>query len=167
MRLITRLMLTAGCALLLNACSPQFDWREVRGNDAPFSILMPGKPASMSKPVVLAGLPLTMQMTAAEAGGISFAIGTLKLDDAGQAGKVSEAMKQGMLRNIQAAATTDSHIPGDVLQIHGRLGNGEPVLMAARFVIQGERIYQIIALGPEKKLNQDLIDTFMRSFRTN
>ena len=68
-------------ALTLAACSPKFDWREVRGSEAPFSILLPAKPASISRELKLDGVLLKMQMTAADVDGISFAVGSGKVED--------------------------------------------------------------------------------------
>jgi hypothetical protein len=39
--------------------------------------------------------------------------------------------------------------------------------MAARFIIRGPQVYQVIAIGPAKKLKQDVIDTYMSSFKTD
>jgi hypothetical protein len=122
---------------MLLACSPQFDWREVRGSDAPFRVLMPAKPASFSR-VQLAGLTLNMQMTAADAAGVNFAVGSVRLDDPGKAGVVAEAMKDGMLKNMQGQVTQAASSPDGIVEMQGNYG-GEVVTMAARFIIRGPR----------------------------
>ena len=70
------------CFFLLSACSPKFDWREIRMNDAPISLLMPGKPASHARDVDLNGIKVKMQMTAVDVNQISFALAYAKLDQA-------------------------------------------------------------------------------------
>lgn len=156
------------CAVLLCvACSPKFDWREVRGTEAAYSILMPGKPASFSKEMQLAGITLKMTMTATEAGGVNFAVGSAKLGDPGQAGVVIEAMKTGMIHNIQGQVTSTNTAGNDSIEVHGKLQNGTPVLMVGRFLIRGNWVYQVVAIGTEKALTREVIDTYMTSLKTN
>ncbi|MFZ6731223.1 hypothetical protein ACO0LG_04795 [Undibacterium sp. Ji42W] len=152
--------------LLLNACSPKFDWRDARGNNAPFSILMPGKPLSDTKDLQLEGIKVKMDMLAGEVGGISFAVGSSKAEDAGKAGQIMEAMKKGMIRNIQGTPETTKST-GDMLEVRGKLRNGQPVMMVARFLTRGPWAYQIIMLGQEKDMKQDVIDTYMTSFKSS
>lgn len=165
--MLTKKLLSTTAILMLLACSPQFDWREVRGNDAPFRVLMPAKPASFSRDMQLAGLTLNMQMTAADAAGVNFAVGSVRLDDLGKAGVVAEAMKDGMLKNIHGQVTQVASSPDGIVEMQGKLPDGEVVTMAARFIIRGPRVYQVIAIGPAKKLKQDVIDTYMSSFKTD
>lgn len=165
--MLTKKILSTGAVLMLLACSPKFDWREVSGSDAPFRVLMPAKPASFSRDMQLAGLKLNMQMTAADAAGVNFAVGSVRLDDPGKAGIVAEAMKEGMLKNVQGQVTKTAKGPDGIVEIQGKLPDGEAVTMVARFIIKGSRVYQVIAIGPAKKLNQDVIDTYMSSFKTD
>lgn len=164
--MLTKKILSTAAILMLLACSPQFDWREVRGSNAPFRVLMPAKPASFSREVQLAGLKLNMQMTAADAAGVNFAVGSVRLDEPGKAGIVAEAMKDGMLKNVQGQITKTADSPDGVVEVQGKLPGGEAVTMAARFIIKGSRVYQVIVIGPARQLKQDIIDTYMSSFST-
>lgn len=164
--MLTKKILSTAAILMLLACSPQFDWREVRGSNAPFRVLMPAKPASFSREVQLAGLKLNMQMTAADAAGVNFAVGSVRLDEPGKAGIVAEAMKDGMLKNVQGQITKTADSPVGVVEVQGKLPGGEAVTMAARFIIKGPRVYQVIVIGPARQLKQDIIDTYMSSFST-
>ena len=161
-----RCLLLASLILLI-ACSPKFDWRDARGSNAPFSILMPGKPMSDSKDMQLEGLAIKMDMLAGEAGGISFAVGSTKVEDPGKSGLVMEAMKKGMLMNIQGTPEATTSIGADMLEVRGKLRNGQPIMMLARFLIRGPWVYQIIMLGQEKDMKQEVIDTYMTSFKSN
>ncbi|MBC3916825.1 hypothetical protein H8L32_05000 [Undibacterium sp. CY18W] len=163
--LIKSIILSA--AIGLAACSPQFDWRETRSNDAPFSILMPGKAVSDTKNMQLEGIDVKMTMLAGEAGGVSFAVGSTKAVDAGNAGLIMEAMKKGMIRNVQGNADNTRITPGGDVEVRGKLRNDVPVLMVGRFLIRGPWVYQIVILGPEKTVSRDVIDTFMTSFKAN
>jgi hypothetical protein len=164
--MLTKKILSTAAILMLLACSPQFDWREVRGNDAPFRVLMPAKPASFSRDMQLAGLTLNMQMTAADAAGVNFAVGSVRLDDPGKAGVVAEAMKDGMLKNIQGRSRKRPAAPTVSLKCREitrwRSSHYGRPLHHTRTTV-----YQVIAIGPAKKLKQDVIDTYMSSFKTD
>ena len=160
-------LLVLASICLATACSPKFDWRDARSSVAPFSILMPGKPASDSKDMQLEGQHLKMHMLASEVGGISFAVGSTKLDDASKTGLVMEAMKKGMTKNVQGTPENTKTTASGEIEVHGKLGNGSPIMMVARFLVRGPWVYQVVIIGPEKDLKQDVIDTYMTSFKAN
>ena len=56
----------------LCACTPKFDWREVRNEDNFFQVLMPGKVANANREINLNGVKTTMYMTAADVQNIRF-----------------------------------------------------------------------------------------------
>lgn len=168
--MLTKKALLMSSMFVLMACSPKFDWREIRGTDAPYTVLMPGKPASASKDMQLQGVALHMNMTASEVAGINFAVGSAKLSNPGDAGIVIEAMKKGMINNIQGSLNTNTGQGGNAgndIEVRGQLKNGDAVIMAARFITKGPWVYQAVILGPEKAVTRDVIDTFMTSFKTN
>ena len=167
-RFLIAVCLTAclGC-LLLSACSPPFNWREYHGDSAPYTVLMPDKPASLSRPVELAGLKLTLTMNAAEVRGISFAVGSLQVDEPGQAGIVMQAMRNGLLANIRSQPAKAQTLADGSLIAHGSTADGRPLKMAARFVSHGNWVYQVVAIGPEQALTQELSDSFLGSFHAN
>lgn len=150
--------------LLCAACSPKFDWREVRGSDAPYSVLLPGKPTSFSKELQLEGVTLNMTMQAAQARGVSFAVGSARVAPE-RAVAVLAAMKAGMLRNVQGGVADAP--AGTDIEVHGKLRDGQTVLLAGRFVARGPWVYQAIVMGPEPAVSREVIDTFMTSFKTN
>lgn len=152
-------------ALLLCACTPKFDWREVRGSDAPFIVLLPGKPASSSREMQLDGVMLKMQMTAADVEGVSFAVGSARVDDASKIPGVLAAMQKGMLSNIHGIP--DEKQSGKDIVAFGNLQNGQPVKLVGRFVARGAWVYQVIIIGKEKSLTPEVVDTFMTSFKTS
>lgn len=161
--------------IALAGCSPKYDWREVHGTDAPFVVLLPAKPATFSRPVNLDGMQVTMVMTAAEVGGVTFAVGSAELPDAGAAQLALLAMKKAMLNNIQgtiqseksaatvSGAAATSSIATDI-EATGSIG-GKPARLFARFAAQDKRVYQAIVLGPEQALSRDAVDSFFTSFK--
>ncbi len=164
-----------GCALLVLAllgCSPQYDWREVRGEGAPYSILLPAKPASLARPINLDGLQVTMTMTAAEVDGTTFAVGVVDLPEDAQAPHALTAMKTALLKNLGGTVQRETASgPGGApemieLVAVGTGADGRRKDLSARFIARGKRVFQLVALGPENALTPDALDTFFTSFKS-
>lgn len=160
--------------LFLNGCDPTLNWREVRSDDASYTALFPAKPTSFERAVNLDGLQVMMNMTAAEADGVSFAVATAIIEDEGQRAKALIAMQTAMLRNIRGEITEKKTVNvkggATAIQIHatGQASQaGTPLVLFARFVIHESRVFQVIALGPKEKLSAETADTFLSSFSFN
>ena len=101
--------------LALSACSPKYDWRDYRSNDAPYAVLFPGKPATHTRSIRLdqpgrpdPALAIDMTMTAAEVDGVVFAVGSARLADPTQAPAALAAMRTALMRNIDATDAADA-----------------------------------------------------------
>lgn len=159
-------------ASLLAACSPQFDWREIRGSDEPYSAMLPGKPSTFSRSVNLNGTAVTMQMTAADVSGVTFAIGSASLPDPAAAEKAIGDMKTALVRNINGTILRETANTaagqGSTLEVEARgsvQADGQPRLLIGRFVARDRRVYQAIVLGKEKAVSREAADTFLTSFK--
>lgn len=166
MRLKTSLCLSFA-VLTLIACSPKYNWREVHGKDAPFIVLFPDKPVSVTRSINLNGEQVNMTMTAAEVDGVSFAVGYTTLADAAHATAAVDAMKTALLHNINGKQKTDPNAANDIEALGSRdSGNGnEPLLLLGHFAAKGNRAYQVIVLGNEKAVLRDEAHTFLTSFK--
>lgn len=163
----------AATALLL-ACSPTYDWREIRSADANFMVMFPGKPASHSRPVNLDGTQVTMSMTAAEVDGVTFAVGSAVLADPTQAQTALLAMKTALTRNMAGKVRYDksvaTHAMPGMTEIEvdspaaAGAGNQSRVLIA-RFAARDSRVYQLVVVGAEKNVAREQVDTFFSSFK--
>ena len=158
-------------AAALSACSPQYDWRDYRANDAPYAVLFPAKPASQTRTVKLGELDVSMTMTAAEVDGVVFAVGSAQLADAARAPAALEAMKTALVNNIAATVTKSAASASGaqtVLDIEAKGSrNGEPMLLIGRFIAKDKRIYQVIVMGREKSIVRDTVETWFASFKLN
>jgi hypothetical protein len=151
----------AATALLL-ACSPKYDWREVRGNGAPFMISLPAKPASHARMIDLDGIKVTMTMTAAEVDGVSFAVGTAELPDPLQAQKALVAMKTALVRNIGGTVKQEKSSSPAMIEIEAA---GSSRLLLGRFIARDNRVYQLLVVGDERKVSREEAETFFTSFK--
>jgi len=161
---------TAIAAASLTSCTPRYDWREIHGSEAPYTVLMPLKPASHARAVNLGGTEVTMTMTAAEVDGAMFAVGTAAMPDAAAAAKALAAMKTALVRNIGGTVTAEkaaSALRSSTIDFEAA-GNGTPKrLLYARLVAMDARVYQVVAIGTEKSLPREAVDTFFTSFKLN
>ena len=155
--------------LAMSACSPALNWREVRGNDAPYTVLLPAKPTTFARPVNLGGIQVEMSMTAAEVDDMNFAVASAKIADAAQRQAALAAMQTAMLRNIgsaqhsEKAVTLKGGVPATEVVASGKAGNAT-VVLHARFAMHGDHVYQAIALGPAAHLSDETAETFLTSF---
>ena len=156
--------------LALSACSPALNWREVRGGDAPYTVLLPAKPASHARPVELGGVKTSLQMTAAEADDMNFAIASAAIEDESQRKAALAFMQQAMVQNIRGTVTQQKTVTlkdGTVMnevQARGMAPNGRAMALFGRFGLKDERVYQVVAIGPQDKLTPEIADTFLSSF---
>jgi hypothetical protein len=149
----------------LAACSPKFDWRDYRSSDAPYAVLFPGKPATHTRTVDLGGQQAAMAMAATDIDGTMFAVGSAELPDPAKAQQALQAMKTAMVRNIGASETKESQRNGGT-EIEARgVAGGKALTMHGRFVARGKRVYQVIVVGPDKGVDAENVDTFIRSFK--
>ena len=166
-----RIPLALLMAAALSACSPQYDWRDYRSNDAPYAVLFPGKPASQTRAIKLDDLDVNMTMTAAEVDGVVFAVGSAQLADAARTPAALEAMKTALVKNIGATVTksASSATAGQtVLDVEAKGSqNGESMVLIGRFIAKDTRIYQVIVMGREKNIVQDTVETWFSSFKLN
>ncbi|GAA4021355.1 hypothetical protein [Actimicrobium antarcticum] len=157
-------------AILLSACTPSHDWRQVRGTDAPYTVVLPAKPATLTRQIDLDGTPVSMTMTAAEVNAVTYAVGSLELADAAKANLALTAMKTALIKNINGTVLHEKvtvNPTGTTIDVEasGTPKGGQPRLLVARFASKNQRAYQAIVTGPEKAVSRENIDTFMTSFK--
>ncbi|MNJ88128.1 hypothetical protein D3C87_56650 [compost metagenome] len=167
-----------GSVLALTACSPKFDWREIRSNDVPYAVAMPSKPTTLTRQIDLNGTPVAMTMTASSVDGITFAVGSAELPDATLAQVSLSAMKTALVNNISgtirqektltmAQGSAGGQLAVMEMQALGASNNEQARVLFARFVAQDKRVYQLVVTGSEKAVKRELVDTFFASFKLN
>lgn len=164
MRLLPILVLPA--AVLLAACSPEYNWRQYDSPDAPYGVLFPDKPATYTRTINLGGHSVAMTMTAAEVKNTVFAVGTGVAPDPATAQAALAAMKTALARNIGADVHDEKTQAGSALAIQARgVRNGQPMRLVGHFEARGTRFYQVIVLGPEGSVPEEQVEQFMTSFK--
>lgn len=77
-------LVVIAAALTSLGCTPAFNWRDVTFDDLPVTALLPCKPDRGVRSVPLAGAPRQMVMAGCEAGGATFTVAVIRLDDSAQ-----------------------------------------------------------------------------------
>lgn len=173
MTLLTRTLTLLAGLLLLAACSPKYDWREIHVSQGQYVAAFPAKPSSETRDTQLAGKTVSMTMSSSLVDGVTFAVASAAMPDAAQARAAVPVLKQGLLANINGQLKQES-VPrlgqGEGLQIeavgnqqqHGKL---QPIVIHARFIAHKQWVYQLVVMGPSTKIVRDTIDTFFTSFK--
>lgn len=171
----TALLLLA--VFLLAACSPTYNWREVRGEDAPFTVLLPAKPASHSRELQINGQQLTMHMTAARVEDATFAVGVVQVLEQAEVAATLDAMRGALLNNIDGSLLSERALPPpagianasaplEFLAL-GKAHNGQAIHMHARLAARERWVYQVVAVANADSLGPEVVETFLTSFVPN
>jgi len=164
---------------LCAACSPTYNWREVRPAELPVAVMLPDKPDALTQRVRLDGLELPMSMSGAKVSEAMFTVACAQLPDDQPATRerVLAAMRAGMVRNIagvedkadlvkvrliDAAGNQTGLLDGRSIRVQGK-AQGRAVRMQALFVGLGRRACQAVALGAD--LPDDEAKVFIDSVR--
>ena len=93
----------AAAMLALAACSPTFNWREVRAESAALKISLPCKPDKAARTVPMAGRQVDLKVLGCEAGGATFAVLTGDVVDPLRSGEVLGQWRAATLANLRSA----------------------------------------------------------------
>lgn len=159
-------------AVLLAACSPALDWRELRPEGSDLALLMPCKPDRQSRRVALASQQVQMSLHACTAAGATWAVAFADVGDPARVGAALDELRAAAAANLGAGEATD--LPLNVagatpqpasrrVQFHGRMPNGRAVTEQTAVFAKGTRVFQVVALGPE--LEPESVASFFGSLR--
>lgn len=163
------LALIAGLAL--SACSPTFNWRELRPEGTPLQALMPCKPESATRPVPLdGGEPTELHMHSCDTGGLTFAMAWAELGDEARVPAALAGWRRASLSAVRVdparvddpANAWAAVVPGAKqalgLAAQGSDHQGRPVQVRAVHFARGTQVYQAAIYGPT--LGDEVTTTF-------
>ena len=166
-------LLAAG--LLLAACAPDMNWREVPSADGRWSAMLPAKPLQQTRRVSLNGMQLEMEMQAAEVDHVTYAAGGMRVLLPSMAAPTLVALKTALLKNVNAtmhsektSAGPDGSIIVDIdavgTPVEGS-GPGRPRAVATRLISRGDQLVQGIVVGPQDRVTQEAVQTFQAGLK--
>lgn len=157
---------------LLCACSPVLDWRQVKPGGLELEAMFPCRPATLSREVPLSGRRVVMVMHACAAGGSTFAVGALTLDDVRDVGPALVSLRDAAARNLGggAASTQPVQVPGMTPQeqavrvtLAGHRPDGSAVVEHIALFARGARVYQAMVVGDQPEA--DAVSTFFNGLK--
>jgi len=160
-RRLRPLVLALPVWLVLAACNPTFNWRELRPEGTPLQALMPCKPESATRAVPLdGGAPVDLHMHSCDTGGLTFAVAWVELGDAVRVPAALSGWRRATLAAVQVdparaddpATAWSTAVPGATqssgLTAVGRNHLGQPVQVRALHFVRGAQVYQAAVYGP-------------------
>ncbi|WP_300559412.1 hypothetical protein [Limnohabitans sp. Rim8] len=172
-------MATLALTLILSACSPAQNWRDIAFEGSALRAQLPCKPDRTTRTVPLGGLSVDLQVAGCESGTAMVAVMTAALPVGSDAVAVLSGWQKATLDNarVKPALTTENHVwhrPGHLplassqrVQAMGLKNNGEPVAMDAVWgaVSEGERLRVVHAVVYDRKIQPEMANTLFESIK--
>lgn len=159
--------------MLLPACSPSFNWRDVRPDNTALSLLLPCKPDKAQRSVPLGGQPTDLAMLGCDAGGATFALAVATVADASQMAALQAGWQAATLANMKATGPgqiTPLKVPGAsvqppavLVQASGQRADGQAVTSQTAYFAQGNQLFQAVIYSG--KLQPEVAETFFSSLK--
>jgi len=166
------LFLMAGLA----ACSPAWNWRELRLDGASLSIALPCKPDHASQTVTLAGAPVLLAMTGCENAGATLAVSQVRLPPGASPGAALAQWRAATLAGMRAQGVREQpfqpagslNLPESVrIVAHGQSREGRPVnaqaVWFARATAQGVWLFHAVVYADA--VSPEVADAFFAGLR--
>lgn len=140
--------------LLLAACAPALDWREVVLPDAGLAASFPCRPHANTATVPLAGGAVPLTMHSCKAADATFAVGHARLQAGVLPGPVLEQWRQAVLGGMRLQVREQAPftlaqagvIPQAVrLHAEGQAPDGQPLALDAAWFARGTDVYVAMA----------------------
>jgi hypothetical protein len=158
--------------VLLTACSPALNWREVRPEGTRLALLLPCKPDKAEKTVPLGGPATPLSMLGCDAGDATFAVAVAQLGDAAQAAPVLAQWQNLTLAHMKAGPAQLSPLklsggagapPAVLVKAQGRRADGTTVSGQAAYFAQGSQVFQVVLYSAH--ISPEVAETFFSSLQ--
>jgi hypothetical protein len=156
----------------LAACSPTFDWREVRIPSTSLKAMLPCKPHSGSRRVQMGPSNVELQVTGCDTGGATFAILHTDLRDPARVDEALAHWGKATLAQLKAGSSqsTPYSPPGATpsaaavrVSAGGATAQGAPMRSDAAYFARGTQVFQAVVLAPAAKA--DVLQAFFDGLR--
>lgn len=156
----------------LVACSPTFNWREIRPQATPLMVLLPCKPDQDARVVALGGKKVELRMLRCDAGGATFAVTHADIQEADQVGAVLAQWKTAMLDNMHATSPVAvpfvppgaSALPqSERVVAQGSRQDGSKVAAQGAWFARGSQVFHAIVYAD--KVSPEVAETFFSGLR--
>jgi hypothetical protein len=150
--------------LLLSACYPTYNWRELPVADGLATLAFPGKVDTVKRDIELAGMPVTFVLTTTEVNDTVFSIGWAQLP-LQSTSEQRQAAQAALVESL--AASMDQPVPeiamtGEMFRLESAR-DGKALAMVARVLVHYDVAMRVVATGPPELLTEEVSQNFIRS----
>lgn len=162
-----------GTALLLAACPPEHNWRELDVADGRARAAFPARVQTETRELALGGKTLKFSLTAAEVNQAVYAVGYAPLPtgvagDAAASQALASALMQSLYANLGADAPEPLPALGQDIEVHGQASSaGARSWMLARVWVANGMLIEAVAAGAQDKLPPERAREFMNGVRVH
>lgn len=167
------LCLGSGSLAVLSACSPTFNWREVRPENTGLSALFPCKPDKAQRSVALGGTLTELTLLGCETGGAMFALSVATLTDVSQVDDVLAGWQNATLANMKATGASQTlpvRLPGAGPQplatrvgASGQRADGSALQSQSQYFSKGSQVFQAVIYAG--RIEPETADTFFTNLK--
>jgi len=159
-------------AALAAACSPTFNWREVRVEGTTLQAMLPCKPDKGERVLPLAGRDAKVQALGCDTGGATFVVLYADVGEPSRAGPALDHWRQASLANIRATASTvQPFVPAGApalpqsqrVSAQGLRPDGTPVRSEAAYFARGSLVVQAAVYAPQPR--PEWLDPFFQGLK--
>ena len=162
----------AAFLLSLAACTPTFNWREVRVEPTQLRAMLPCKPDKASRTVPMAGRDTELQVLGCDTGGATFAVLSGDIVDPLKDGQVLAQWRAATLANMRGTGPEGRpFLPAGAMALpqslrvsaSGRRADGSKVESQAAYFARGSRVFQAVVYAD--KVPAEAVETFFSGLR--
>ena len=162
----------AAALFALAACSPTFNWREVRAESVSLKAMLPCKPDKAARSVPMAGRQVELKVVGCEAGGGTFALLAGDIVDPLRAGEVLAQWRTATLanmRNVAGSPQDRPFLPAGAMALPqsvrvaaaGQRADGSRVESQSVYFARGSHVVQAVIYAD--KVPDEAAETFFAS----
>lgn len=166
-----RFALALPLLLSLCACFPELDWREFHSAEGRYEVLLPGKVQEEVRSLGTTAGAVSMHMAAVRVSAWQFGVAwsDYPATAALEPERLIDTQRDALLRNVAGRTVAERSAPlrmrpGRLVVVEGKANDGVAVLHA-RFVVDGTRLYQVVATGIKGGSPEAGVETFFDSFK--
>ncbi|QVQ25068.1 hypothetical protein [Achromobacter deleyi] len=156
-----------GLVLLLAACSPSYNWRELDVADGHVRAAFPARVSTDTRDLKLDTHTLQFTLASATVGEAVFAVGSAPLPPEIAANPAARqalgvALMRSLYTNMQAPPPTDWPPYGQEIEVRGK-AMGKPGWLQAKVWVTDTMLIEAVAAGTEESLPAERAREFLRS----
>ncbi|MGE8627034.1 hypothetical protein [Achromobacter denitrificans] len=154
-------------ALLVAACTPSYNWREVDVADGHVRAAFPDRVMTDTRDLKLDTHTLRFTLATANVGEAVFAVGSAPLPPDIAADPVAKralglALMRSLYTNMQAMPPMEWPPYGEVIEVHGK-AMGKPGWLQAKVWVTDTMLIEAVAAGTQESLPAERAREFLRS----